>query len=192
MMVLAGMLCATLCKSINRATGTFLASSLGIGVHWIATQSGAKFEPVIAGVFIFILGVYTFDNLSVSFSFLFFSFFSDFAVLKMTIRPFFTASIATFSRFIPSFKARFDYGAMIFVLTFSLVSVSGYRVDRLFAMAHHRVATIVSGTTICILTSMIFCPVWAGNELHFLINRNMEKLADSLDGMHIKSQSYVH
>ncbi|XP_028070296.1 aluminum-activated malate transporter 10-like [Camellia sinensis] len=126
--------CATLCKSINRATGTFLASSL------------------------------------------------DFAVLKMTIRPFFTASTATFSRFIPSFKSRFDYGAMIFVLTFSLVSVSSYHVDRLFAMAHHRVATIVIGTTICILTSMIFCPVWAGNELHFLINRNMEKLADSLDG----------
>ncbi|CAL5331852.1 hypothetical protein CsSME_00013069 [Camellia sinensis var. sinensis] len=138
---------ATLCKSINRATGTFLAGCLGIGVHWIATQSGAKFEPVIAGVFIFIL-----------------------------------TSTATFSRFIPSFKARFDYGAMIFILTFSLVSVSGYRVDRLFEMAHHRVATIVIGTAICILTSMIFCPVWAGKELHFLINRNMEKLADSLDG----------
>ncbi|CAL5382319.1 unnamed protein product [Camellia sinensis] len=103
-------------------------------------------------------------------------------MLKMTIRPFFTASTATFSRLIPSFKSRFDYDAMIFVLTFSLVSVSSYRVDRLFAMAHHRVATIVIGTTIYILTSMIFCPVWAGNELHFLINRNMEKLADSLDG----------
>ncbi|PSS03924.1 Aluminum-activated malate transporter like [Actinidia chinensis var. chinensis] len=138
---------ATLYKCINRATGTFLAGSLGIGVHWVASQSGEKFEPIIAGIPVFLL-----------------------------------ASAATFSRFIPSIKARFDYGAMIFILTFSLVSVAGYRVEKLFEMAHNRVSTIVLGTSICICTSMLICPVWAGNELHLLINRNMEKLADSLEG----------
>ncbi|PSS23521.1 Aluminum-activated malate transporter like [Actinidia chinensis var. chinensis] len=138
---------ATLYKCINRATGTFLAGSLGIGVHWVASQSGEKFEPIIAGILVFIL-----------------------------------ASAATYSRFIPSIKARFDYGAMIFILTFSLVSVAGYRVEKLFEMAHNRVSTIVLGTSICIFTSMLICPVWAGNELHLLIYRNMEKLADSLDG----------
>ncbi|CAI8603194.1 unnamed protein product [Vicia faba] len=35
---------------------------------------------------------------------------------------FLLASAATFSRFIPTIKARFDYGAMIFILTFCLVS----------------------------------------------------------------------
>ncbi|XAR62944.1 hypothetical protein NMG60_11022695 [Bertholletia excelsa] len=95
---------------------------------------------------------------------------------------FLLASAVTFSRFIPTIKARFDYGAMIFILTFSLVSVSGYRVDELFAVAHTRLSTIIIGTSICILVSMIFCPVWAGTELHLLINRNMEKLAESLDG----------
>ncbi|KAK6158917.1 hypothetical protein DH2020_006231 [Rehmannia glutinosa] len=92
------------------------------------------------------------------------------------------AAAATFSRFIPSIKARFDYGAMIFILTFTLVSVSGYRVEQLFELAHHRLSTIAIGTSICLLTSMLFCPVWAGNELHNLIRNNMEKLSDSLDG----------
>ncbi|KAL7002323.1 hypothetical protein U1Q18_003476 [Sarracenia purpurea var. burkii] len=71
---------------------------------------------------------------------------------------------------------------MIFILTFSLVSVSGYRVDELFQLAQTRLSTIAIGTTICILTSMLVFPVWAGKELHLLITRNMEKLADSLDG----------
>ncbi|KAF3434213.1 hypothetical protein FNV43_RR25316 [Rhamnella rubrinervis] len=92
------------------------------------------------------------------------------------------ASAATFSRFIPSIKARFDYGAMIFILTFSLVSVSGYRVDKLFDMAHQRLSTIIIGTCLCILVSMLIYPIWAGQELYTIITRNMDKLANSLDG----------
>ncbi|KAA8516200.1 hypothetical protein F0562_019379 [Nyssa sinensis] len=138
---------ATLCKCINRATGTFLAGSLGIGVHWVASQSDEKIQPVILGISVFLL-----------------------------------ASAATFSRFIPSVKARFDYGAMIFILTFSLVSVSGYRVDKLFDYAHQRLSTIAIGTSICIIISMLLCPIWAGDELHRLTIRNLKKLADSLDG----------
>ncbi|KAL3737524.1 hypothetical protein ACJRO7_019120 [Eucalyptus globulus] len=137
---------ATLSKSINRATGTFLAGSLGIGVHWVASQSGEKFEPIILGISVFLL-----------------------------------ASAATFSRFIPSVKARFDYGAMIFILTFSLVSVSGYRVDKLIGMAQQRLSTIAIGTSLCIFISMCISPIWAGDELHRLIHRNMEKLAESLE-----------
>ncbi|KAK7851393.1 aluminum-activated malate transporter 10 [Quercus suber] len=95
---------------------------------------------------------------------------------------FLLASAATFSRFIPSVKARFDYGAMIFILTFSLVSVSGYRVDELFEMAHHRISTIIIGTSLCIIISMLICPIWAGQELYTLTTRNMDKLTTSLDG----------
>ncbi|KAJ4840918.1 hypothetical protein Tsubulata_001114 [Turnera subulata] len=95
---------------------------------------------------------------------------------------FLLASAATFSRFIPSVKQRFDYGAMIFILTFSLVTVSGYRVDKLFKLAQERVSTIIIGTSLCVLVTMLICPIWAGQELHFLIIRNMEKLANSLEG----------
>ncbi|KAL5551538.1 hypothetical protein UlMin_001714 [Ulmus minor] len=97
------------------------------------------------------------------------------------VSVFFLASAATFSRFIPSVKARFDYGAMIFILTFSLVSVSGYRVDKLFDMAHQRISTIIIGTSLVILIIMMICPIWAGQELHMLIINNMDKVANSLD-----------
>lgn len=80
-------------------------------------------------------------------------------------------------------KARFDYGAMIFILTFSFVSISGFRVDKVLELARNRVSTIAIGTSICILTSMLFYPVWAGKELHNLIYKNLDKLADSLEGM---------
>ncbi|KAF9616444.1 hypothetical protein IFM89_029698, partial [Coptis chinensis] len=138
---------ATLCKSLNRATGTFLAGALAVGVHWIASQSGERFEPIVLRTSVFLL-----------------------------------ASAATFSRFIPVVKARFDYGAMIFILTFSLVSVSGYRVDNLFDLAQQRLSTILIGGSMCLLVSMLICPIWAGQDLHRLVARNMEKLANSLDG----------
>ncbi|KAL6322189.1 hypothetical protein AAG906_005135 [Vitis piasezkii] len=138
---------ATLSKSINRTAATFLAGSLGIGIHWVASQSGERFEPIILGFSVFIL-----------------------------------AAVATFSRFVPSVKARFDYGASIFILTFSLVSVSGYRVEKLVGLAHNRLSTIAIGTSLCIIISMLFCPIWAGDELHSLITRNLEKLSDSLNG----------
>ncbi|KAI3469115.1 hypothetical protein Pfo_025778 [Paulownia fortunei] len=99
----------------------------------------------------------------------------------MGVAVFVLASATTFLRFIPAVKARFDYGALIFILTFSLVSVSGYRVDKLLHMAQERFSTIVIGTSLCILTSMFIFPIWAGEKLHLLIACNMEKLADSLD-----------
>ncbi|KAK2650032.1 hypothetical protein Ddye_017521 [Dipteronia dyeriana] len=137
---------ATFCKCINRAIGTSLAGSIGVGVHWIASHSSKDMEPIIIGASVFVL-----------------------------------VSAATFSRFMPTIKARFDYGVLIFILTFSLVSVSGYRVDKLFEMAHHRVSTIAIGTSLCIIVSMVVCPIWAGGELHQLICLNLEKLAYSLD-----------
>ncbi|KAF2298040.1 hypothetical protein GH714_007572 [Hevea brasiliensis] len=75
------------------------------------------------------------------------------------------SSAATFSRFIPSVKQNFDYGAMIFILTFSLVAVSGYRVEKLFELAHERLSTIIIGISSCFLVSMLICPIWAGQEL---------------------------
>ncbi|KAF7810506.1 aluminum-activated malate transporter 10-like [Senna tora] len=102
--------------------------------------------------------------------------------LIVGVSLFLLASAATFSRFIPTVKARFDYGAMIFILTFSLVSVSGYRVDELLGMAQQRLSTIIIGTSLCIIVSTIISPIWAGQELYVLITTNMDKLANSLDG----------
>uniref|UniRef100_A0A3Q7HX33 Aluminum-activated malate transporter n=1 Tax=Solanum lycopersicum TaxID=4081 RepID=A0A3Q7HX33_SOLLC len=133
-----------------------------VGIHWIANQSGKRFEPIIMGVSIFILG----PGLSVT----------NFFLSSLDL-----ASAATFTRFIPAVKARYDYGTMIFILTFTLVSISGYRVANLLNMAHERVSTIIIGASLCVITSILIFPIWAGEELHKLVISNLEKLAESLD-----------
>ncbi|KAL5070336.1 hypothetical protein RYX36_021223 [Vicia faba] len=95
---------------------------------------------------------------------------------------FLIASVATFSRFIPIIKARSDYGVMIFILTFSLVSISGYRIDELFDIAKSRISTIIIGTSLCIIVCLIIQPVWAGLDLYVLVIGNLNKLADSFQG----------
>ncbi|XP_054776383.1 aluminum-activated malate transporter 2-like [Prosopis cineraria] len=93
---------------------------------------------------------------------------------------FLQATIATFIRFFPKVKARYDYGMLIFVLTFSLISVSGFREDEIIDMAHKRLFTIFIGGSACVMISIFVCPVWAGEELHSLIAINLESLANFL------------
>ncbi|KAE9463968.1 hypothetical protein C3L33_04096, partial [Rhododendron williamsianum] len=44
----------------------------------------------------------------------------------------------TYCRLVPSIKRRYDYGAMIFILTFNLVVVSGFRADKIIGLASER------------------------------------------------------
>lgn len=97
----------------------------------------------------------------------------------------FAAAGATFFRFFPKIKARYDYGVVIFILTFCLVTVSGYRVEKLFELAHQRLSTILLGGAACMVISIFICPVWAGEDLHKLVASNIEKLANFLQGMYI-------
>ncbi|CAN6484814.1 unnamed protein product [Victoria cruziana] len=138
---------ATLSKGINRGIGTLLAGSLAIGVHYIASHSGDKGEPIVLAGSLFLLG-----------------------------------SAATFSRFIPWVKRRYDYGVLIFILTYSLVSVSGYRIEKLTELALQRLSTVGIGGAICVIISVLLYPIWAGDDLHRLIPANIEKLATSLEG----------
>ncbi|XP_076953745.1 aluminum-activated malate transporter 8-like [Bidens hawaiensis] len=106
-----------------------------------------------------------------------------------TIKPivlgllvFLLVAAATFSRFIPNIKKKYDYGVLIFILTFSLVSVSGYRVDKIIKLAHQRLLTIIFGGATCVVISMFVFPVWAGEDLHKHIVTNLGKLASFLEG----------
>ncbi|XP_050382796.1 aluminum-activated malate transporter 8 [Argentina anserina] len=96
---------------------------------------------------------------------------------------FLLAAASTFSRFFPKIKARYDYGVLIFILTFSLVAVSGYRVEELLEMADQRLYTILLGGGTCIIIAIFVCPVWAGEDLHNLIASNIDKLANYLEGI---------
>ncbi|XP_034905288.1 aluminum-activated malate transporter 10 [Populus alba] len=178
---------ATLYKCINRGIGTFLAGSLGVGVHWPANHSGV--EPIVLGISVLLLGelepVLKTDFLPLQFYLLFCLWVLSCSLntsLPLTHPSLNDSFSSYFSRFIPSVKARFDYGAMIFILTFSLVSVSGYCEDKVIDIAHQRLSAIAIGASLCILISMLFYLIWGGEELHNLIRRNLEKLADALDG----------
>ncbi|XP_028548392.1 aluminum-activated malate transporter 1-like, partial [Dendrobium catenatum] len=136
----------TLSKGLNRAFATLLAGALGLGAHHLAALAGDKGEPILLGVFVFML-----------------------------------AAMATFSRFMPEIKVRYDYGVTIFIQTFSLVAVSSYREDELIKLAYRRLSTVAIGVTTCLCTSMFVFPVWAGEDLHMLVAANLDKLACFLE-----------
>ncbi|XP_058205326.1 aluminum-activated malate transporter 8-like [Rhododendron vialii] len=138
---------ATLSKSMNRGFATLLAGALGIGVNHLGGLVGEKGEPIILGLFVFVL-----------------------------------AAASTYMRFFPHVKARYDYGVLIFILTFSLVSISGYRVEQIVELAHQRLSTILLGGAICIIISIFVCPVWAGQDLHNLVATNLDLLSNFLEG----------
>lgn len=71
---------------------------------------------------------------------------------------------------------------LIFILTFSLISVSGFRDDEIIELAQKRLSTVFIGGSACVMISTLVCPVWAGEDLHNLIALNMEKLGDFLEG----------
>ncbi|XVE59652.1 hypothetical protein DITRI_Ditri05aG0063300 [Diplodiscus trichospermus] len=95
---------------------------------------------------------------------------------------FLQAAVSTFARFYPEIKARYDYGLSIFILTFSFISVSGFRDDEILELAHKRLSTILIGCSTCVIISIFLFPVWAGEDLHNLIASNMEKLGSFLEG----------
>ncbi|KAK8283250.1 hypothetical protein V6Z12_D08G081700 [Gossypium hirsutum] len=89
---------------------------------------------------------------------------------------------ATYTRQIRNIKKKYDYGALIFILTFNLVVVSGLRADQVLELARDRLATIVMGFAICIFISLLVFPIWAGDELHHSLISRFEDLARSLEG----------
>uniref|UniRef100_A0A453S7E3 Aluminum-activated malate transporter 10 n=1 Tax=Aegilops tauschii subsp. strangulata TaxID=200361 RepID=A0A453S7E3_AEGTS len=106
----------------------------------------------------------------------------EFQPYVLTGSMFIMAAVATFSRFIPTMKAKFDYGVTVFILTYCLVSVSGYRADEVVFMAQQRLTTIAIGAFICFAVCTFVFPVWAGQELHVLVARNMDKIAAAAEG----------
>ncbi|KAJ1405148.1 Aluminum-activated malate transporter [Sesbania bispinosa] len=92
-------------------------------------------------------------------------------------------TIATYIRLLPSIKKRYDYGVMIFMLTFNLVVVSGVRTDEeVWEIARDRLATIVMGFIVCIFVSLFVFPLWASDELHGSTVSRFQDLADSFQG----------
>ncbi|EOA13165.1 hypothetical protein CARUB_v10026188mg [Capsella rubella] len=79
---------------------------------------------------------------------------------------FIIGSTITYMRFIPYIKKNYDYGMLVFLLTFNLITVSSYRVDTVIKIAHARLYTICIGIGICLFMSLLVFPIWSGDDLH--------------------------
>lgn len=89
---------------------------------------------------------------------------------------------ATYIRFFPYIKKNYDYGVVIFLLTFNLITVSSYRVDDVLHIAQQRLYTIVMGCGICLLMSLFILPNWSGEDLHNSTVSKLDGLARSIEG----------
>lgn len=100
----------------------------------------------------------------------------------MVVNLMFSGAVTTYSRQVPSIKKKYDYGAIIFMLTFNLVVVSGLRAEQVLELARDRLSTIFMGFAICIFISLLVFPIWASDELHDSLLSRFEVLARSLEG----------
>ncbi|XP_015892069.3 aluminum-activated malate transporter 8 [Ziziphus jujuba] len=100
----------------------------------------------------------------------------------VSISVFIFGVAATYFRMIPSIKKKYDYGAMIFLLTFNLVVVSGIRAEKVLELARERLLTIGMGFAVCVFISLLVFPTWASDELHDSIASNFLHLATSIEG----------
>ncbi|KAJ6846878.1 aluminum-activated malate transporter 10-like isoform X1 [Iris pallida] len=103
-------------------------------------------------------------------------------VVAIGISLFIFGAAGTYTRMVPGVKKKYDYGVLIFILTFSLVAVSGVREDEIIKIASDRLWSICVGFAICLFISLFVFPVWAGNELHDSMAAKFDKLASSIEG----------
>ncbi|KAJ6804530.1 aluminum-activated malate transporter 12-like [Iris pallida] len=89
--------------------------------------------------------------------------------------------MATYLRFVPYIKKNYDYGVVIFLLTFNLISVSSYRVHDVLDLARYRFYTIIIGCIICLAMSLLILPNWSGDDLHNATINKLEGLARTIE-----------
>ncbi|XP_061341350.1 aluminum-activated malate transporter 14-like [Gastrolobium bilobum] len=96
---------------------------------------------------------------------------------------FISGSVATYLRTVPSIKKRYDYGFMIFIMTFNLVvmyGISDGSKDSVWKAARERLSTILMGLLVCICVSLFVFPMWASDELHHSTVSRFRGLANTI------------
>ncbi|PNY06190.1 aluminum-activated malate transporter 12-like protein [Trifolium pratense] len=94
---------------------------------------------------------------------------------------FLLGAAATYVRFIPYIKKNYDYGVLIFLLTFNLIMVSSYRIDNVWSIGKDRISTICIGVALCLVMNLLIFPNWSGEELHKSTISKLEGLAKSIE-----------
>ncbi|XP_074364009.1 aluminum-activated malate transporter 12-like [Apium graveolens] len=100
---------------------------------------------------------------------------------QLRIHQNYTGATSTYFRFLPYIKQNFDYGVVIFVLTFNLIAISSYQVRSVLKIARDRFYTIAIGCVVCLIMSVIVFPNWSGEDLHNSTVNRLERLAKSIE-----------
>ncbi|RZS11522.1 hypothetical protein BHM03_00042881 [Ensete ventricosum] len=169
---------ATLCKGVNRGIGTLCAASLAFVIEFMADKSGRVFRGVFIGVSVFLIGTKKILACSVyCWLTFFFRSFRNMCCWGSNLVGF----LATYLRFVPYIKRNYDYGVVIFLLTFNLITVSSYRVQNVLQLTRDRLTTIAIGCGICLFMSLLVLPKWSGEDLHNSTVYKLEMLARSIE-----------
>ncbi|KAK1412552.1 hypothetical protein QVD17_33905 [Tagetes erecta] len=90
-------------------------------------------------------------------------------------------AMTTYCRFNPSINKRYDYGVMIFVLTFNLVAASSLRVHEIMELARKRLSAVGMGFFVSIFVGLLVFPMWASDEFHHLTSSKFNELASCIE-----------
>ncbi|KAL0415721.1 UNVERIFIED_CONTAM: Aluminum-activated malate transporter 8 [Sesamum latifolium] len=198
---------ATVSKNLSRCCATFIAGTLGVVAEYFATLSEEKGGPFMIGAFVLLIGQDLHDRVSrnmktlqVSLEGIGYQLLSNSADDDDSYEELYksildsrateetlcgekggTFKIGAFVLLIV--KNMYDYGMEVLVETFCLVPLLSFTIDKVLHVAYERLFTIViGGSLICMATSILFYPIWASQDLHDRVSRNMETLQVSLEG----------
>ncbi|KAG6517949.1 aluminum-activated malate transporter 12-like [Zingiber officinale] len=105
----------------------------------------------------------------------------EFHAIFIGISVFLVGFLTTYLRFVPYIKKNYEYGVVIFLLTFNLITISSFRVDDVLDLTKDRLSTIAIGCGVCLFMSLFILPNWSGEDLHRSTVHKLEVLARSIE-----------